>query len=249
MAEPRPTLASQRVDAFGNHIDLYRIEKPHLRFEIEVKAEIDMALAPPPQATPAWETVRDRLDGRGFPDWIEANEFADASPLIPIDPALAEYGAQSLKRARPILGAARELTRRIKADFEYRPGSTDVSTPLHVVFSGKSGVCQDFAHLEIAALRAHVLAARYVSGYIRTVQSADQIALRGADASHAWVAVWCGDEAGWVHLDPTNDLVAREDHVTVAWGRDFSDVSPLRGVILGGGAHSHGVAVQLVPVG
>jgi transglutaminase-like putative cysteine protease len=248
VAEPAPSLASQRVDHFGNHIDLYRIDKPHLRFAIEVKADIEVALVAPPKSTPAWETIRDGLNGEGFPDWIEASEFAQASPLIPFDEALADYGGKSLAPRRSILDAARELTSRIKADFEYRPGSTDVSTPLHEVFVGKSGVCQDFAHVQIAALRAHGLAARYVSGYIRTVKSADQIELRGADASHAWVAVWCGDEAGWVHLDPTNDLVAREDHVTVAWGRDFSDVSPLRGVILGGGAHSYGVAVQLVPL-
>lgn len=124
----------------------------------------------------------------------------------------------------------------------------DISTPLAEVFGGKAGVCQDFAHVMIAALRSHGLAAGYVSGYIRTVHSREEVALRGADASHAWVAVWCGDKAGWVHLDPTNDLVAREDHVAVAWGRDFSDVSPLRGVILGGGAHSYGVDVTLIPV-
>ena len=161
--------------------------------------------------------------------------------------ALRDYGAQSLTPGRPILAAARELTSRIKADFEYDPDATDISTPLGEVFAGKAGVCQDFAHVEIAALRAHGLAAGYVSGYIRTVHSKEEITLRGADASHAWVAVWCGAAAGWVHLDPTNDLVAKEDHVVVAWGRDFSDVSPLRGVILGGGSHSYGVAVTLVP--
>ncbi|HYI05102.1 MAG TPA: transglutaminase family protein, partial [Reyranella sp.] len=118
---------------------------------------------------------------------------------------------------------------------------------LHEVFEGKAGVCQDFAHVMIAALRAHGLAAGYVSGYIRTVQSKEEIELRGADASHAWVAVWCGEPAGWIHLDPTNDLVASQDHVAIAWGRDFSDVSPLRGVILGGDSHSYGVAVTLVP--
>ena len=148
--------------------------------------------------------------------------------------ALKAYGARRFTPGRPILEAARELTTRIKTDFEYHPGATDICTPLAEVFAGKAGVCQDFAHVEIAALRAHGLAAAYVSGYIRTVHSKEEIELRGADASHAWVAVWCGEEAGWVHLDPTNDLVAREDHVAVAWGRDFSDVSPLRGVILGG---------------
>ena len=125
--------------------------------------------------------------------------------------------------------------------------ATTTTTPVDEVFSLRRGVCQDFAHVMIAALRSHGLAAGYVSGYIRTVHSREEVALRGADASHAWVAVWCGDKAGWVHLDPTNDLVAREDHVAVAWGRDFSDVSPLRGVILGGGAHSYGVDVTLIP--
>lgn len=250
-AKPKPSFASQRTDHFGNHIDLFRIDLPHQRFEIEVTAEIEVSLPSPPpaEATPAWEDVRNSLRNDGFPDWVEASEFSRESPLIPTDDSLRDYGASSLTAGRPILAAARELTSRIRADFEYRPGSTDVSTPLHEVFAGKSGVCQDFAHIEIAALRAHGLAARYVSGYIRTVQSAEQIALRGADASHAWVAVWCGAGAGWVNLDPTNDLIAHEDHVTVAWGRDFSDVSPLRGVILGGGAHSYGVAVRLVPMG
>ena len=115
------------------------------------------------------------------------------------------------------------------------------------MFEGKAGVCQDFAHVMIAALRAHGLAAAYVSGYIRTVHTREEATLRGADASHAWVAVWCGKEVGWIHLDPTNDLIAQEDHVAVAWGRDFSDVSPLRGVILGGESHSYGVSVTLVP--
>ena len=187
------------------------------------------------------------LAGDGFPEPVEASEFVYDSPLVPAVEVLKAYGAKSFTSGRPILAAARELTSRIKADFEYHPGATDISTPLAEVFAGKAGVCQDFAHVEIAALRAHGLAARYVSGYIRTVHSKEEIALRGADASHAWVAVWCGEAAGWVQLDPTNDLIAKEDHVAVAWGRDFSDVSPLRGVILGGDSHSYGVAVTLVP--
>ena len=163
--------------------------------------------------------------------------------------AIKAYGAPSFGAGRPILEVARELTSRIKADFEYDSGATDISTPLADVFAGKAGVCQDFAHLQIAAMRAHGVAAAYVSGYIRTLNSGDEVALRGADASHAWVAVWCGEKAGWVHFDPTNDLVAREDHVALAWGRDFADVSPLSGVILGGESHSYGVAVTLVPIG
>ena len=246
---PVPAMAVQHVDHFGNNIDIYRIDKPHTRFDIEVRAAVDVRFPEPPlfEKTPPWEEIRSLLDGQGFPAPIEASEFVHESPLVPEVAALKAYGAHSFTPGRPILAAARELTARIKADFEYHPGATDISTPLAEVFDGKAGVCQDFAHVQIAALRAHGLAAGYVSGYIRTIRSKDDIALRGADASHAWVAVWCGEPAGWVHLDPTNDLVVSEDHVAVAWGRDFSDVSPLRGVILGGESHSYGVAVTLVP--
>lgn len=251
VTHPTPALSVQHVDHFGNMIDIYRLDQPHQRFDIEVRAAVEVRFPDPPPAdeTPSWEEIRKALIGDGFPAPIEASEFVYESPLVPIDPDVRAYGAESFTAGRPILAAARELTTRIKADFEYHPGATDISTPLHDVFEGKAGVCQDFAHVMIAALRAHGLAAAYVSGYLRTVQSAAEVALRGADASHAWVAVWCGKKAGWVHLDPTNDLVAREDHVAVAWGRDFSDVSPLRGVILGGGSHAYSVAVTLVPTG
>jgi transglutaminase-like putative cysteine protease len=251
VTEPQPSLAVQHVDYFGNLIDIYRIDHPHQRFDIEVRAEVEVHFPAPPPAseTPPWEEMRKMLTGEGFPEPIKAAEFIHESPLVPLDEALRDYGAKSFTTGRPILEAARELTTRIKADFEYHPGATDISTPLHEVFEGKAGVCQDFAHLMIAACRAHGIAAAYVSGYIRTVSSKEEAALRGADASHAWVAVWCGETAGWVHLDPTNDLVASQDHVAVAWGRDFSDVSPLRGVILGGGKHSYGVAVTLIPTG
>ena len=248
---PEPALAVQHIDHFGNNIDIYRIDKPHQRFDIEVRAEIDVHFPDPLPAkqTPKWEDVRAMLNGGGFPVPVEASEFVYDSPLVPFDPALRDYGATSFTAGRPILEAASELKKRIEADFEYHPGATDISTPLNEVFEGKAGVCQDFAHVMVAALRAHGLAAGYVSGYIRTVHSKDEIALRGSDASHAWVAPWCGAAAGWVHLDPTNDLIASQDHVAVAWGRDFSDVSPLRGVILGGESHSYGVDVTLVPTG
>ncbi len=249
VTDPQPALAMQHRDYFGNLIDIYRLDQPHQRFDIEVRAAIEVKFPEPPAAAKAitWEDMRAGLLGNGFPKAFEASEFVYDSPLVPFDEALAAYGAQSFTPGRPLFDAARELTTRIKADFQYQPGATDISTPLHQVFEGKSGVCQDFAHLMIAACRAHGVAAAYVSGYIRTVHTKEEIVLRGADASHAWVAVWCGDEAGWVHLDPTNDLVAHEDHVAVAWGRDFSDVSPLRGVILGGEQHTYGVAVTLVP--
>jgi transglutaminase-like putative cysteine protease len=248
---PEPALAVQHTDHFGNLIDIYRLDKPHTRFVIEVRAEIDVRFPDPPPAaeTPRWEDVRAALIGGGFPEPIEASEFVYESPLVPLDAVLRDYGAKSFTPGRPILEAVSDLKKRIRADFKYHPGATDISTPLGEVFSGKEGVCQDFAHVMIAACRTHGIAAGYVSGYIRTVHSKEEAALRGSDASHAWVAVWCGDKAGWIHLDPTNDLIAREDHVAVAWGRDFSDVSPLRGVILGGGRHTYGVDVTLVPTG
>jgi transglutaminase-like putative cysteine protease len=249
LTHPEPALAVSHVDHFGNLIDIYRIDRPHTRFDIEVRAAVEVRFPdpPPPGETPKWEELRASLIGDGFPQSIEASEFVYESPLVPLDSTLRDYGAKSFTPGRPILEAASELKQRIKADFEYHPGATDISTPLAEVFAGKAGVCQDFAHVMIAALRAQGLAAAYMSGYIRTGHTAQEVALRGGDASHAWVAVWCGEAAGWVHLDPTNDLVAKEDHVAVAWGRDFADVSPLRGVILGGESHSYGVDVALVP--
>ena len=165
---PEPAMAAQHIDHFGNHIDIYRIDKPHQRFEIEVRAEVDVHFPDPPPSsqTPKWEDVRAILYGGGFPDPITASEFVYDSPLVPFDPALREYGAKSFTPGRPILEAASELKKRIKADFEYHPGATDISTPLHEVFEGKAGVCQDFAHVMVAALRAHGLAAGYVSGSV-----------------------------------------------------------------------------------
>ena len=195
VAHPEPALAVRHLDYFGNHIGVYRIDQPHTRFDIEVRATVEVRFPDPPPAaeTPPWETLCAALIGDGFPAPIEASEFIYESPLVPIIPELRAYGAESLKPGRPILEAAREITSRIKKDFEYHPGATDISTPLNEVFAGKAGVCQDFAHVMIAALRSHGLAAGYVSGYIRTVHSNDEAALRGADASHAWVAVWCGE--------------------------------------------------------
>ena len=233
VAAPVPAATSQRVDHFGNHMDLYRIDEPHKRFEIEVKAEIEVSIPAPPalSATPAWEEIRAGLNGAGFPTWIEASEFVHDSPLVMTDDTLRDYGAVSLTAGRPILAAARELTSRIKADFEYRPGSTDISTPLHEVFEGKSGVCQDFAHVLIALCRAIGIPARYVSGYI-VRDSASAAPTRGAGASHAWVEAFTPTH-GWRGFDPTNDLVASEHHVKMAIGRDYRDVPPTQGTFRG----------------
>jgi transglutaminase-like putative cysteine protease len=199
-------------------------------------------------ATPAWEALRERIREHHSHEALSAFEMTFDSPLVPVVPAFAEYAQASFEPGRPILDAVLELNSRIHADFEYRPGATSVTTPVQEVFAQRHGVCQDFAHIEIACLRALGLPARYVSGDIRTRPAAGRERLLGADASHAWLSVWVG-EAGWIDLDPTNDGVAADQHVTLAWGRDYADVAPIKGVILGGGEHTVEVAVEVEVVG
>jgi transglutaminase-like putative cysteine protease len=249
LVDPHPPLHTIHTDHFGNHVDSFRIEEAHTVLTIEMRSHIDVALPPlpDPASTPAWEEVRDSL-AVAFPASVTASEFIHASPLVVSGPEALAYAQASFPPRRPILEGALDLIHRIHAEFTYAPGATDVSTPLPDVFARRLGVCQDFAHVGIAALRALGLPASYVSGYIRTYPRPGTAMLRGADASHAWLAIWCGPQAGWVHLDPTNDLVAQDEHVIVAWGRDFSDVSPVRGMILGGGRHDYGVSVELRPL-
>ena len=250
LVDPPPPARAVHTDHFGNQVDSFRIEQPHTVLIIEMRSQVEVALPAPPDpgATPTWEDVRASL-AAAFPASVAAAELVHASPLVAIGPEALAYAQPSFPTGRPILAGALDLIRRIRTDFTYTPGATDVSTPLNEVFARRLGVCQDFAHVGIAALRALGLPAGYVSGYIRTYHRPGGTALRGADASHAWIAAWCGPEAGWVHLDPTNDLVVRDEHVIAAWGRDFSDVSPVRGMILGGGAHHYGVSVELRPMG
>lgn len=247
--EPAADDRATHIDHFGNIVDSFRIDVAHEELVVQMRAEVDVSLPVPPSAdtTPPWESMRDDF-AAAFPTEIAASEFVNPSPLVAPDDAALAYARPSFPPGATILAGALDLTRRIRADFVYTPGATDISTPLAEVFARRVGVCQDFAHVQIAALRALGLPAAYVSGYIRTYRDPGQAALRGADASHAWVAVWCGAQAGWVHLDPTNDLVAHDEHVIVARGRDFADVSPVRGIILGGGHHTYGVEVELVPL-
>ncbi len=247
---PEGRTLTESVDHFGNRIGYLAIEEPHTRFDVEVVAEVDVQpfKAPADEATPPWEEIRATLNGDGFPTESAACEFVLESPLAVADKAITDYAATSLTPKRPILAAARDLTARINKDFRYDPAATEVFTPVAEAMAKRAGVCQDFAHLQIAMLRSHGLAARYVSGYIRTMQPGDKAGLRGYDASHAWVSVWCGTEHGWIDLDPTNNLVVSEDHVTTATGRDYSDISPVRGVVLGGGPHRVNVAVELLPL-
>jgi transglutaminase-like putative cysteine protease len=204
------------------------------------------------QTSHAWEKVRDEFAYRGaWPsrDQLDAARFRHESPHVRVKQAFTDYSAECFPEGQPILVCAEQLTTKLQKDIKYVPGVTDVSTASTEVIETREGVCQDFAHLMIACFRSRGLPARYVSGYLRTNAAGDEAdaKLVGDGASHAWVAIW-GPPYGWIEFDPTNGCFAGTDHVAVAWGRDFGDVSPLRGVILGGGKHQLSVTVAVEPV-
>jgi transglutaminase-like putative cysteine protease len=249
-AQPAPAALSERRDYFGNGVTYLTVSEPHERFAVEMDATVDVSFPAPPPAgeTPAWESVRDLLCGGGQPEIVAAAEMSYASTLTPPSADLIAYAEASFTPGRPILEAVRDLTSRIHRDFTFDPGATIVTTPLSEVLQQRRGVCQDFAHLELAALRAMGLAARYVSGYIRTYAKDGGQPVRGSAASHAWVSFFCPG-TGWIDVDPTNDLIVGDEHIVLAWGRDYDDVSPVRGVVLGGGEHFLNVAVTVMPLG
>lgn len=250
--EPEPGHSAVDVDAFGNTRQFFSFYQPHhvLRVRAESIVEVRASAAERP-AGPPWEAVRDSLRFAALRPWNAASEFLFASPYVPLHRELTAYGRESFPAGRPVLAAALDLMHRIHADFKYATASTDVSTPVHEVFRQKVGVCQDFAHVMISCLRGLGLSARYVSGYILTSPAPGAPPRLGADASHAWVSIWCPHVArrdGWVDLDPTNDLLVADEHVTLAVGRDYGDVTPLRGVIRGGTDHTLTVAVTVAAV-
>jgi len=241
--EPSPGEYDARDDYFGNRMAIALIAAPHR--DLLVRAASVVSVAPREKAAlarpqAAWESVREHSRAK-------AAEFLYESPHVESLRELADYAAKSLARGRGALEAALDLAHRIHQDFEFDKTATSVSTPLREVLKRRRGVCQDFAHLMIGGLRANGLPARYVSGYLLTEPPPGRPRLIGADASHAWVAAWCGEDAGWVDLDPTNDCVVDDEHVTLGWGRDFGDVTPMRGVILGGGEQELKVRVTVSP--
>jgi transglutaminase-like putative cysteine protease len=247
--EPEPTRLDCFTDHFGNDAHYVGIELTHDHFTATVEAEVTILDSEIGRsAEPGWESVREAMQGDGLPEPPDAAEFIHGSPLATSDEEATAYAAPSFAAGRPIVAALRDLTARIHRDFAYAPKQTDISTRVAEVLRMRRGVCQDFAHVMIAGLRGLGLPARYVSGYIRTRSAAAPATLIGADASHAWVSAWCGEQLGWIEFDPTNNLVVADQHVVVAYGRDFSDVTPLRGVILGGGNHSLSVAVSVLPL-
>jgi transglutaminase-like putative cysteine protease len=246
---PSPSTMSQSTDFFGNNATFVVIQEPHRTLSITAQSTVEVTTAAAPletTATLAWEQVQAYLRHDRSAAVLEASQFVFDSPLVAVRPAIRRFAAPSFTAGRPLLDAVQALTERIHHTFAYDPVATSISTPLHDVFRHRRGVCQDFAHLEIACLRAQGLAARYVSGYLVTQLPPGQPRLVGADASHAWLSVYCPD-LGWVDVDPTNNVFPGTGHISVAFGRDYSDVSPIKGVVLGGGEHTLQVAVDVRP--
>ncbi|MEM9913580.1 MAG: transglutaminase family protein [Planctomycetota bacterium] len=243
---PRPASSNLRHDYFGNASTLFVINEPHTQMLVTAVSEVEVSPSdlPIPGMSPPWEAVCDAVRGDRSAAALDTMQFIYESPLVRVLPELTDYARASFTPGRPVFDAAQDLTHRIFTDFTYDPTTTTVSTPVDEVFRLRSGVCQDFSHLQIAMLRGLGLPARYVSGYLRTFKDEGDPQLIGADASHAWLAV--GDGQGhWADFDPTNDLIPAEHHVTVAWGRDYADVSPVRGVIVGGGYQTIDVRVDV----
>jgi transglutaminase-like putative cysteine protease len=247
---PQPSARREDLDAFGNLVTRLEYDLPHDRLEVLAEVGVEVRSAPEPEAarSDAWERVRSALifSGKSVPDGLlDAFRYRMESSYVRIKQTFTDYGEDCFAPDRPLLLAAEALMRKVYRDFTYAPGSTNIRTSAIEAFAARRGVCQDFAHIMIGCLRSRGLAARYVSGYLRTQPppGADA-AYVGADASHAWVSVYC-PPFGWVDLDPTNDMRVGTGHIIIAWGRDFGDVSPLRGVIVGGGRHRLSVRVSV----
>jgi transglutaminase-like putative cysteine protease len=245
---PAPAVRRDRVDWFGNRATHLAIHQRHGELTVTSDAELEVA-APLPPAGPhrPWEATRDWVNAAADPEARAAVEMALPSPHVEPSPAARELALPSFPPGRPLLEAVCDLMSRIHRLLKYDPDATDVSTSVDEVLRGGRGVCQDFAHVQIACLRAMGLPARYVSGYLVTAVPAGQQRLVGADASHAWLSVRSPD-FGWLDLDPTNDVVPSDRHIVVAYGRDFGDVTPMRGVLLGGGRHTLRVGVDVLPL-
>lgn len=260
--EPSPQDRFDRLDYFGNRTSYFSIQEPHEQMRVTATSEV---LVKPPELgehpaarsreatlfdspeTRSWESVRDRLRSEPSAETIEAYQYTFDSPMVGVDDQLADYARSSFPAKRPLDEAVFDLMQRIYREFKYDPEFSTIATPLHEVLAHRSGVCQDFAHLAIGCLRSLGLAARYISGYIETEPAPGEERLVGADASHAWFSVFAPG-FGWLDFDPTNNQVPREQHITLAWGRDYADVTPLKGVVVGGGKHELKVAVDVARI-
>lgn len=248
--EPTPALRKMRSDFFGNRVCYFSVQEIHRRLEVTATSVVAVTASTPPALglSPAWAEVAGMFRDPVPAEAVDPYQFCFDSPLLRSNPELAAWARECFDGETPLLVGVARLNARIHREFRYDPVATSVATPLEEVWEQRAGVCQDFAHLAIASLRSLGLAARYVSGYLRTHAPPGRERLVGADASHAWFSVFC-PRMGWVDFDPTNDLLPADEHITVAYGRDFSDVSPFTGIITGGGLHEVKVSVDVEPLG
>ncbi|GAB4463835.1 MAG: transglutaminase family protein [Anaerolineae bacterium] len=254
LVEPTPTDYRERTDFFGNPVLYYTVRQPHRRTVITTTSHVRLSPSPletgdgglplHPAAAAPWEEVARRTLTELAKETVEARQYVMNSPKVAVFPALAQFAAPSFEAGRPVLEAVHGLMTRIFETLDFVPGVTTIATPLAEVLDKRRGVCQDYAHLMVGCLRAQGLAARYISGYIETLPPPGQEKLVGADASHAWCAVYVPG-LGWVDFDPTNNLIPRNQHITLGWGRDFADVTPLKGVFFSHGPHNLKVSVDV----
>ena len=247
---PEPQHRREGQDFFGNRLTWIDVDEPHrtLTVKLSARVSVEAMIGPAPSTTPVWEAVREEAFATSDMTPTSAAHFLFPSRMISLDPEIRDYACESFTPGRPILDAAIDLMNRLKSDIAYEVGATTVTTTPPMSFALRRGVCQDFAHIMISGLRGIGLPAMYVSGYLRTTPGPDTNRLQGADAMHAWVLVYCGSEAGWIGLDPTNAILASDGHIVLALGRDYTDVAPMDGVIVGSGEQRIDVAVSVTPV-
>jgi len=247
---PEPAHRREGEDFFGNRLTWIEIQEPHETMTVKLSARVavDPPAVPDAKATPPWEAVRDEAAAASDIGPSSPAHFLFPSRMVSLDPEIRDYIRASFTPGRPALDAALELIRRLKADIAYEIGATTVTTTAPMSFALRRGVCQDFAHIMISGLRGIGLPAAYVSGYLRSAPRTDANRLQGSEAMHAWVLLWCGAAIGWFGLDPTNAVIAGEEHVPLAVGRDYTDVAPVDGVILGSGGQRMSVSVNVTPV-
>jgi transglutaminase-like putative cysteine protease len=240
--DPKPAFMHERKDYYGNDVTSFEVLEKHEQLETVAESVVDINGPAADLPSSPWEEARHQIAAEADAASVAASEFVYPSPYIPAAPQLEEYASRIFTPGRPLLEAARDLTHLIHDDFKYLPKSTSIDVPLVDVLRNRRGVCQDFAHVMIGVLRSVRLAARYVSGYVRPGPR-----VQGAQASHAWVGLFVPG-AGWVHFDPTNDLMVSDSHITLAWGRDYGDVTPVKGFALGGGTQTVEVEVYVKPM-
>lgn len=246
VVDPAPDELDHTIDAFGNPVTRFAVHHAHASLDVASTVVVDVVLQPVPAESPSWDSVVDIAARARGELAVEVGPYLAHTASTPCDPGLAALVDLEFTPGRSVVDAVRGLCGRIFADFLFDAGFSDVTTPLDAVLHARRGVCQDFAHVACAALRSIGLPARYVSGYIETAPPPGEQKLVGVDASHAWCAVWAG-ECGWIDFDPTNDQMPPQRHVTVGWGRDYDDVAPVRGVVIGpGGGQTLSVSVDVV---